>query len=131
MRSILLFATVGLTACMDFLKEEVCSADEDLDGDGIDDCEEEELGTDPASSDSDGDGFSDLEELDCVSSPTDPEEFCYACGWEHNDPGNLVSEGNDIGDVIDNIEMVDQCGEMVDIWDFYGEYHILYTTAAW
>ena len=108
-----------------------CSEESDLDGDGIDDCAEIELGTDPEAADSDGDGFSDAEELDCVSDPSDADEKCYACGWEHNDPGNLESTGTGYGDVIDNISLVDQCGEMVDIWDFYGEYHVLYMTAAW
>jgi hypothetical protein len=27
--------------------------------------------------------------------------------------------------------MVDQCGDDVSMWDFYGEYHIIYKTAAW
>jgi hypothetical protein len=109
----------------------VCSADSDADGDGLDDCAEEELGTDPASDDSDDDGFTDAEELDCVSNPLDADERCYACGWEHNDPGTLVSEGHRKGDTMDNIQLVDQCGEMVDLWDFHGEYHVLYLTAAW
>ncbi len=108
-----------------------CSADLDSDGDGLDDCAEEELGTNPTNDDSDGDGFTDSEELDCVSNPLDVDEQCYACGWEHNDPGTLVSEGTREGDVIKNIELVDQCGDMVDVWDFHGEYHVLYMTAAW
>jgi hypothetical protein len=106
-----------------------CSAD--ADGDGLDDCAEEELGTDPASDDSDDDGFTDAEELDCVSDPLDADEQCYACGWEHNDPGDLVSEGRRKGDIMDSAELVDQCGDMVDLWDFHGEYHVLYLTAAW
>ena len=39
--------------------------------------------------DSDGDGFADADEVDCVSDPADANEQCYACGWEHNDPGNI------------------------------------------
>ena len=111
--------------------EPACSATADADSDGIDDCAEEELGTDPANDDSDGDGLTDAEELDCVSDPLDADEQCYACGWEHNDPGALVSEGRRKGDTMDSIELVDQCGEMVDLWDFHGEYHVLYMTAAW
>ena len=106
-----------------------CSADSDEDG--IDDCAEEELGTDPESEDSDGDGFTDAEEIDCVSDPLDGDEKCYACGWEHNDPGDIESTGAGFGDVMDNFALVDQCGEMVDMWDFHGEYHVLYMTAAW
>lgn len=108
-----------------------CSESSDLDGDGLNDCEEVELGTNPESADSDGDGFTDAEEVDCVSNPSDGDEICYACGWGHNDPGDLSSTGSDEGDVVDNISLVDQCGEYVDLWDFYGEYHVLYMTAAW
>ena len=129
-----------------------CSDELDADSDGLVECEELELGTDPASADTDGDGLSDSEEVafgsdpllvdtdgdgfddateaDCVSDPLNADEVCYAYGWEHNDPGNLESTGNEKGDVIANIQLVDQCGEMVD-WDFYGEYHILFLTAAW
>ena len=106
-----------------------CSAD--FDNDGINDCDEETLGTDPSLADSDGDGLSDKDELDCVSDPLDPAEQCYQCGWEHNDPGSLASTGNAEGDVVENLQLTDQCGEQVDLWDFYGEYHVLYLTAAW
>ncbi|MGB0640711.1 MAG: hypothetical protein ACPGTU_15335 [Myxococcota bacterium] len=111
--------------------EPMCSETSDSDGDGITECDELELGTDPNNADTDGDGFADAEEVLCVSDPTDPDEQCYACGWEHRDPGNLESTGSDVGDVMDNVSLVDQCGEMVDLWDFYGEYHVLYLTAAW
>ena len=112
-------------------KEEECLVDTDSDSDGLDDCDEVELGTDPENPDSDGDGFTDNEEVDCVSDPTNGDEQCYACGWEHNDPGNLQSDGANVGDVVANLQMVDQCGDMVDLWDFHGEYHVLYQTAAW
>ena len=111
--------------------ETECDDTVDNDGDGIDDCTEEELGTDPESADSDGDGYTDAEEIDCVSDPLDVDEKCYACGWEHNDPGDLSSTGTGLGDVMDNFALVDQCGEVVDMWDFHGEYHVLYMTAAW
>jgi len=54
-----------------------------------------------------------------------------ACAWGHNDPGDLVSDGNAVGDTIANVPLVDQCGEAVSLWDLAGEYHILYQTAAW
>ncbi len=107
-----------------------CST-EDTDGDGLDGCTEEELGTDPDSADTDGDGLSDGEEVDCVSDPLDATEQCYACGWPHDDPGTLEATGADIGDVIENIEFEDQCGELVELWDFAQEYHILFITASW
>ena len=70
-------------------------------------------------------------EDDCSTDSLNAADDCYACGWRKDDPGNLVSTGSDIGDVIANVELVDQCGEQVRIWDFYGEYHILFMTAAW
>jgi hypothetical protein len=109
-----------------------CDPAADTDGDGLDDCTElEELGTDPGLADSDGDGDADGAEVDCASDPLDSAEGCYACGWTRADPGDLVSEGDDIGDVIENLELVDQCEELVDLWDFAGEYHVLFLTAAW
>ena len=105
---------------------------DDTDADGLLDGQEvDELETDPLLADTDGDGMDDKTEVDCVSSPTDPKELCYACGWPHNDPGTLKSTGSDIGDVAANVQLVDQCGEPVDLWDLAGEYHILYMTAAW
>lgn len=108
-----------------------CDEEADADGDGVDDCLEAELGTDPSLGDSDGDGMSDGDEFDCESDPLDELDVCYGCGWSKNDPGSLESSGDQVGDVIDNIVMVDQCGDDVSMWDFYGEYHIIYKTAAW
>lgn len=119
-----------MTSCS-FSNKEDCSSDEDLDSDGLHDCLEMEIGTDINKEDSDGDGFSDVEEYDCVSDPLNSDEVCYACGWGHNDPQNLTSTGAERGDVIDNLQLYDQCEDLVDLWDFYGEYHILYMTAAW
>jgi hypothetical protein len=128
----LLLTSMALMSACDGKESAIedCSASSDVDSDGLDDCAEAELGTDPTLADSDGDGLSDLEEVECVSNPLDVDELCYACGWEHNDPG-VESTGTDVGDVMDNFSLIDQCGEMVDIHDFFGEYHILYLTAAW
>ena len=116
-------------ACQE--KSNQCDAEADADLDGLYDCEEQEIGTDPLLADSDGDGFLDQEEVDCVSDPLNAEEQCYACGWEHNDPGTLESTGSELGDVMANVYLEDQCDETVALWDFYGEYHIIYMTAAW
>ena len=122
----LFMATLLLQGCAEKID---CSLDSD--SDGLNDCEEQDLGTDPNALDSDGDGFSDADEVDCVSNPAEASEQCYACGWEHNDPGSLVSTGNDYGDVVANLQLPDQCEEVIDLWDFHGEYHILFMTAAW
>jgi hypothetical protein len=110
---------------------EGCDATADADADGLDDCLEQELGTDPLAADSDGDGLTDADEIDCVSDPLDAEEVCYSCGWEHADPGNLAETGNAAGETIANLAWVDQCGEEVQMWDFAQEYHVLFLTAAW
>lgn len=101
------------------------------DGDCMTDVEELALGTDPALADSDGDGIDDCAEVACVSNPTDAAEVCYQCGWKHGDPGSIVPTGADTGHVMNDVELIDQCGEPVSLWDFYGAYHILYMTAAW
>lgn len=128
--NLMAFLLLSVSAC-GAEKETECSADSDSDADGIDDCAEEELGTDPEAADSDGDGFTDQEELDCVSNPTDGEELCYACGWKHNDPGTIEPTGAGIGDVMASVTLPDRCGDEVDLWDFHGEYHVLFMTAAW
>ena len=120
--------------CMTDAEEEELGTDPDSldsDGDGLDDCQEIDLGTDPTADDSDEDGFTDAEELDCISNPLDDEEVCYACGWAHNDPGTLESDGNNVGDTVANVVLADQCGDLVDLWDLSGKYYLLYLTAAW
>lgn len=113
----------------------------DSDADGLDDCAEVERGTSLVLADTDGDGLTDPDEVSCVSDPLDPGQKCYACGWKHNDPGNLVSTGKNEGDVIANMQLVDQCLEPVGFWDFAAtpdspepepaRYYILLMSAAW
>jgi len=55
----------------------------DSDGDGIQDLDEVNAGTDPANEDTDGDGFNDKEEIDAgtdPNEPTTPEEIEAAAG---------------------------------------------------
>jgi hypothetical protein len=114
----------------------------DSDGDSLTDCDEvNALGTNPTLADSDNDGVGDAAEIACVSDPVDPSEKCYACGWKHNDPGDLVSTGKVEGAVIGNMLLFDQCQESLALWDFAttpkspvpapAAYHILLMTAAW
>lgn len=124
---ILLFAL----GCAGSTEEPACDAASDLDADGLDDCLEAELGTDKNRADSDGDGVGDGAELDCVSDPLDETEVCYACGWEHNDPGDLAGIGPNEGDTLKNLKMTDQCGETVPMHDLAGDYHILFMTTQW
>ena len=114
----LFLLAVGLISCGEPDKDDTgpsdsdtpdCSSD-DADGDGLDGCAEAAAGTDPDNADSDGDGVQDGAEVDCVSDPLDAEEQCYACGWPHNDPGDLTATGAALGDVVENIAFTDQCG---------------------
>lgn len=131
MRRFLSLAFIALIACNSGPAEEPCDALSDPDQDGLDDCMEDELGTDRYAADTDKDGDSDSKELDCLSNPLDVNEACYLCGWDRGDPGTLKSTGSEVGDVIANMKLPDQCGERVAMWDMYGEYHILWHTAAW
>ena len=108
-----------------------CDPSADTDGDGLDDCTELDLGTRLDAADTDGDGTTDADELACHSDPLDAMDACYACGWPHNDPGDLTDVGTEVGSTIDNIELIDQCGERVQLWDLSGEWHLLFMTASW
>ncbi len=140
-----LVAALG-AGCQQRTTDEVaeCSTAEQLavdsDKDGIGDCQEKALGSNPAKADTDGDGLSDgdelalktkldkadsdgdgvddLKEVQCISNPLDKAEQCYKCGWFHNDPKNLVSTGKAEGNVIGNMKLLDQCGETISLWDF-------------
>lgn len=80
----------------------------------------------PTGSESTGEGATD--DLDSAG-PVAYDE--YSCGWEKRDPGTLESTGNEVGSVLANLELVDQCGETFRVWDMYAEYFILFVTAAW
>ena len=108
-----------------------CDPLRDTDADGLDDCGELEHGTDPTRADTDADGLSDAEEVACVSDPLDASEVCYTCGWPHRDPGTLTGEGSTVGSTVANLELIDQCGERVQLWDLAGEWHVVFMTASW
>ena len=48
----------------------------DVDGDGLSDDEEDDLGTDPEDADTDNDGVDDGQEVDCGSDPNDQNSVC-------------------------------------------------------
>jgi hypothetical protein len=55
-----------------------------------------------------------------------PRAAAYGCGWECNDPGDLGGAYPLApGAVLPNFRLDDQCGEAVDIHDFYGSYVVL------
>ncbi|GEM_PF-1312848 len=123
--------TAGTTDSVPGTTDTACDPDADADGDGLSECDEEALGTDPELADSDGDGHDDGAETDCGADPLDVDERCHDCGWHRDDPGDLVSTGSAVGDVIGDMDLVDQCGQDVSLWDFAGTYHVLFMTATW
>jgi hypothetical protein len=50
----------------------------------------------------------------------------YACGWPKNDPGDLPLDYHlSAGSVFPNVQLEDQCGELLSLWDLYGYWIIL------
>lgn len=68
---------------------------------------------------------------DDTASADDVVYDTYACGWEKRDPGTLASTGTTVGSVLADLETTDQCGESFRVWDMFGDYFLLYFTAAW
>ncbi|HCH62016.1 MAG TPA: hypothetical protein DFR83_04370 [Deltaproteobacteria bacterium] len=61
-----------------------------------------------------------------LEEPFGPRSAPYRCGWECNDPGDLGGAYPLApGEVLPNFRLDDQCGEAVDIYDFYGSYIVL------
>ena len=58
--------------------------------------------------------------------PFGPRAEPYACGWECNDPGDLVGVfPMTVGEVSPDFRLADSCGQDVSLWDFYGSYVVL------
>jgi len=92
---------------LDTGSDNVCSPDEDQDGDGLTNAEENELGTDPENPDTDGDGLSDGQEnlsgTDPLNADTDGDGLSdaeeLALGTDPNNPdsdGDGISDGHEV-----------------------------------
>ncbi|MCB9679900.1 MAG: hypothetical protein H6733_00385 [Alphaproteobacteria bacterium] len=100
----------------------------DEDGDGLTNAEEQELGTDWKIADSDGDGYSDGEEIGYGLDPLDPTSGPYEGGWPRQtlamkdeiENGRKSGSEIDVGKRFPRVRMVDQFGEVVDLYDFVG-----------
>lgn len=65
-----------------------------------------------------------------LTDPDQPSDETYACGWPQCDPGGpSPSWSLADGVVFPNVELEDQCGETVDLWDFWGQWIILDASA--
>lgn len=126
-RSLLaLLCALGLAGCpAPGDRAPTCDASVDADEDGLDACQEEELGTDDESTDTDGDGYADPDEVTEGTDPADGGSVIYEGGWPYNpdkdsidDPGfggNAEEDGP-----IARYRAVDQFGDEVDLYDFLG-----------
>ncbi|MCP4808490.1 MAG: hypothetical protein GY884_24360, partial [Proteobacteria bacterium] len=66
-----------------------------------------------------------------ASGDTSSVQETYACGWPKRAADPVGTVGPEPGDLVTNLELVDQCGETTELWDFGGSYALLYMTGAW
>ena len=92
--------------------------------------EEPEPPTPDPNEDNDGDGYTLAQEQDCGTDPENGDVGCFDCGhpWDSTDQG---PSGNDVGDIVENFLLRDTCGDDVELWNFAGDFHVLYLTGAW
>ena len=94
--------------------------------------QEAALGTDPEAADTDGDGYDDGEEVAGNTDPLSALDHPYAGGWpigacRHD----IVSTGNEVGDIVEDFELLDQYGETVRLHDFCDRQVLLVSAAFW
>lgn len=113
---------------------------DDSDGDGLLDGEELDEGSDPLEVDTDGDGYDDFAEVKEGSDPADEDDVIYVGGWPYShDKEDLGAAGMSgvvaEGDLHAWIELKDQFGDTVDLYDFYEEegvdYIVVDVSAQW
>jgi thiol-disulfide isomerase/thioredoxin len=120
----------------------------DPDEDGLTNDEEAALGTDPENADSDGDGVLDGAEIDDGTNPSYTYSHVYAGGYNVGfcespyegtatgatgtgsyDGSSWTAYQN--GDVLENFTLLDQHGEMVDMYSFCGKHVVFAVGAGW
>ena len=137
----------GLTDCQEESHWHTDPNKADSDGDGLGDWDEvNTLETDPNNPDSDGDGYSDGDEYNKLgTSPTNEYSHPYIGDYNvgdcaaypdkataHPTGSRIVETGGGGGtkvalylegkDTVQNFQMIDQYGEMVDLYSFCGKY---------
>lgn len=106
MKQYLLFLSVLLSACGVKLES-------DADGDAQDDVLLVPNG------DEDGDGYTNNEEMEQGSDPLNAYDIPYVGGWYKDACRNdVVSSGNELGEVAEDFALVDQFGDTVYLHDF-------------
>jgi len=108
----------------------VCGVD--TDGDGLTDCEEADLGTDPSLEDTDGDGYTDGEETLGHTDPLESEDHPYAGGWPIAAcRDDIVATGDAEGDIVEDFALEDQFGDTVRLHSFCDRTVLLVSSAFW
>jgi hypothetical protein len=122
----------------------------DTDGDGLADGAELENNTDPLDDDSDDDGYADGLEINEGTNPNYAYSHSYtggySVGWCDTPPvatgptgeASFTHQGTtyewtayQAGDVAENFQLMDQHGEMVDLYSFCGQYVHIEFGAFW
>lgn len=109
------------------------AAPTDVDGDGLPNAFETDIGTDPNDTDSDGDGYQDGEEYEQRFYPWDGSDYPYigdyprqAIPWVE-----LPSDGWGEGDRSGNWTAVDQHGQELQLHRFWGNVVLVDFSAEW
>ncbi len=107
MRHLTLLALFGLVACGESDKDDTAS--DTTGGTGLD-----------ANGDEDGDGYTNGEEEAGGSDPYDADDVPYQGGWRKDIEcnGDIVPEGDDVGQIANNFQVKDQFGDMLNLYDF-------------
>lgn len=108
----------------------------DNDGDGLTAGEEEALGTNPDLADSDGDGWDDKAEIDGDTDPVNGFSWAFGSGqWpDFSDEADAAGvDGSDYaeGEVFPDFSAVDQFGNEVSLYQFYGYVILIDFSAGW
>ncbi len=123
----------------------------DTDGDGLNDGDEVTALTDPLDEDSDDDGYADGQEVEAGTNPLFVYSHTYTGGYAvgsscDTEPAATGPSGEgsfnhngtvytwtayQAGDVAENFTLMDQHGEMVDLYSFCGQYVHFEFGAMW
>ena len=104
----------------------------DVDGDGLMEDEETELGTDPEKADTDGDSYDDGTEVAGNTDPNNRGDHPYEGGWPIDScRWDVESTGVGVGEIAPDFELEDQFGETVRLHDFCGKVVLLTIGAQW
>ena len=109
----------------------------DSDDDTLSDAEEiQETQTDPNQADSDGDGYLDGEEVEAQSDPNNGFDWPEGDGhWpdfsDEAEAAGLDAPGWSMGDVIHDIQLIDQFGQDFHLYQYYGFVILIDVSAGW